>query len=160
MNASSFLADSGGLPNSVHDAATTLLWTWLQTDVTLTHAPSQVALAALVHSATPEHRPSLDRYVTEKIEAVNPERAAPLRVALEAITKEASDARVGPSPPKQHDQLKRTLQMSRHPLYDPDSNIYKQRKQVQEAEREAKRRKRDEEWRAREASQLQSILGT
>lgn len=158
IDASSFVGPAG-LPDSFHKAAATVLWRWVKTDVLFTHPPSQVALAALVHAAPEEHKADLDRYITDKLEATDPERAPQLRAALTAIPEQAEAARVSQSSPAEHARLKAKLQACRNPLFDPESDVFKRQKEDEDRQRAAKRKRRDEEWQRQQDSQLKSILG-
>jgi cyclin H len=159
IDASAYLAPAG-LPESVHEAAVTLLWKWTQTDVLFTHPPSQVALAALLSAAPAEVTVELNRYIANKLEAADPDKAPLLRAALVAIPIVVEAATLGPSSPDRHTQLKAKLQACRNPKFDPESAMFRRRKEAGDRERSAKRQRRDEEWKEKQKAQLQSILGT
>mmetsp|Transcript_28118 Transcript_28118/g.84041 ORF Transcript_28118/g.84041 Transcript_28118/m.84041 type:complete len:339 (+) Transcript_28118:395-1411(+) len=159
IDASTFLAGAG-LPDGLFDKATGVLRRWIQTDVLLTHPPSQVALAALLHATPADRRPDLQRYVKSKLGGAGDAGAARLQRALDVIPAAAAEGPVGPTPPAEHQRLKEKLKACRNPLFDPASAIAKRRAEAAEVEREAKRQKRDEEWKQKQEAQLASILGS
>lgn len=97
------------------------------TDVCLLYAPSQIALAAILHAAS-KVQENLDRYVTETLFGVDGHNK--LADLIEAVRKIRSMVKLVDTPPPSKEQLKlleKKLERCRNPENNPDSDIYKAR---------------------------------
>lgn len=94
------------------------------TDAPLMYAPSQIALAAVLHAASKEQE-NLDSYVTESLFGAAKEK---LPVLIEAVRRVRSMVRTIELPQKDKvRQLEKKLEKCRNQENNPDSQIYKQR---------------------------------
>ncbi|KXJ72389.1 hypothetical protein RP20_CCG018184 [Aedes albopictus] len=94
------------------------------TDAPLMYAPSQIALAAVLHAASKEQE-NLDSYVTESLFGVAKDK---LPVLIEAVRRVRSMVRTIELPPKDRVRaLEKKLEKCRNQENNPDSQIYKQR---------------------------------
>lgn len=94
------------------------------TDAPLMYAPSQIALAAVLHAASKEQE-NLDSYVTESLFGTAKEK---LPVLIEAVKKVRSLVRTIELPQKEKVRaLEKKLEKCRNQENNPDSQIYKQR---------------------------------
>ncbi|KAJ9583760.1 hypothetical protein L9F63_021897 [Diploptera punctata] len=98
-----------------------------QTDACLFYAPSQIALAAILHSAS-KIQENLDCYVTETLIGKSAKEKLPN--LIEAVRKIRSMIKLSDSPPRDLiRQLEKKLDKCRNQENNPDSQIYKQRMQ-------------------------------
>lgn len=105
------------------------------TNAILMYAPSQIALAAVLHAASKEQE-NLDSYVTESLFGAAEDK---LPVLIEAVKRIRSMVRTIELPQKDKvRQLEKKLEKCRNQENNPDSQIYKQRmKKMYEDEDEA-----------------------
>lgn len=97
------------------------------TDACLLYAPSQIALAAILHSAS-KIQENLDCYVTETLIGRSAKEKLPN--LIEAVRKIRSMVKSLESPPRDLvRQLEKKLDKCRNQENNPDSQIYKQRMQ-------------------------------
>ncbi|KAI4467019.1 cyclin [Holotrichia oblita] len=99
------------------------------TDVVLIYAPSQVALAAILHAAS-KLQENLDSYVTDTLFGV--EGRGKLEELIEAVRSIRSMVKMADSVPDKNQQkmLDKKLEKCRNPENNPDSEIYKKRMQA------------------------------
>lgn len=96
-------------------------------DVCLLYAPSQIALAAVLHAASKEQE-NLDSYVTDTL-FKNAGRDR-LGVIIEAVRTIRSMVKVIEIPPKEKVKaIEKKLEGCRNPEFNPDSAVYKQKMQ-------------------------------
>ncbi|CAG9130901.1 hypothetical protein JYU34_005422 [Plutella xylostella] len=95
------------------------------TDGCLLYAPSQIALAAVLHAASKEQE-NLDRYVTDMLfHEAGPDKLA---VLIEAVRKIRSMVKMVESPARERVRLiEKKLDRCRNQENNPDSEIYKRR---------------------------------
>ncbi|XP_075224490.1 cyclin H isoform X2 [Lycorma delicatula] len=110
------------------------------TDACLLYAPSQLALAAVLHAAS-KIQENLDAYVTETL--LGPNARQRLVDLIEAVRKIRSMVKSVEGPARETIRLiEKKLERCRNQANNPDSQIYKQRMQElldDEDEREAKK---------------------
>ncbi|KAF2894932.1 hypothetical protein ILUMI_11240 [Ignelater luminosus] len=101
----------------------------LLTDAILLYAPSQVALAAVLHAAS-KLQENLDSYVTDTLFGV--EGRGKLEELIEAVRSIRSMVKMADSviDKNQLKLLEKKLEKCRNPENNPDSEIYKQRMQA------------------------------
>lgn len=95
------------------------------TDSCLLYAPSQIALAAVLHAASKEQE-NLDSYVTDTL--FRDAGQEKLAILIEAVRKIRSMVKLVENPPKDKvKSLERKLDRCRNQENNPDSEIYKRR---------------------------------
>ncbi|XP_022920146.1 cyclin-H [Onthophagus taurus] len=96
------------------------------TDAVLIYAPSQVALAAVLHAAS-KLQENLDSYVTDTLFGI--EGRGKLEELIEAVRSIRSMVKMADSIPDKNQQkmLDKKLEKCRNPENNPDSDIYKKR---------------------------------
>ncbi|XP_018328774.1 cyclin-H [Agrilus planipennis] len=101
----------------------------LLTDAVLLYAPSQVALAAVLHAAS-KMQENLDSYVTDTLFGV--EGRGKLEELIEAVRSIRSMVKMADILPDKNQQkiLEKKLEKCRNPENNPDSEIYKKRMQA------------------------------
>uniref|UniRef100_A0A336MAL8 Cyclin-H n=1 Tax=Culicoides sonorensis TaxID=179676 RepID=A0A336MAL8_CULSO len=96
------------------------------TDACLLYAPSQIALAAVLHAASKEQE-NLDSYVTESLFASAKDK---LPMLIESVRKIRSMVKTIELPQKDKIKfLEKKLEKCRNEQYNPDSAVYRQRMQ-------------------------------
>lgn len=95
------------------------------TDACLVYAPSQIALAAVLHAASKEQE-NLDSYVTDMLfRDAGPDKLA---ILIEAVRKIRSFVKMVESPARERVRLiEKKLDRCRNQDHNPDSEIYKRR---------------------------------
>lgn len=95
------------------------------TDACLVYAPSQIALAAVLHAASKEQE-NLDSYVTDMLfRDAGPDKLA---ILIEAVRKIRSLVKMVESPARERVKLiEKKLDRCRNQEHNPDSEVYKRR---------------------------------
>lgn len=95
------------------------------TDACLVYAPSQIALAAVLHAASKEQE-NLDSYVTDMLfRDAGPDKLA---ILIEAVRKIRSLVKMVDSPARERVKLiEKKLDRCRNQEHNPDSEVYKRR---------------------------------
>ncbi|KAJ3191772.1 hypothetical protein HK101_007426 [Irineochytrium annulatum] len=117
----------------------------LHSDLSLTHYPSQVAMACLLLASNGTNfRAEVERYVTFRLEEPlgEPERVVELKVLMEEVVKSIEIVRGWQPVKSEAKRIDDKLAGCRNPEFVVDSGVYKKRKQEEVEEREAKRQKK------------------
>nr|CAD7586465.1 unnamed protein product [Timema genevievae] len=113
-------------PERLRCSVEELLERTFQTDACLLYAPSQIALAAILHSAS-RLQENLDSYVTGTL--FGQHGADKLPNLIECVRSKTMIKSVDPPPRESMVQLEKKLDKCRNQENNPDSQIYKQRMQ-------------------------------
>eukprot|EP00040_Diaphanoeca_grandis_P023039 m.124770 g.124770 ORF g.124770 m.124770 type:complete len:377 (-) comp29080_c0_seq1:83-1213(-) len=144
-------ADGNAISVESLEKARQLIFKWICSDAILIFPPSQLALASLYCVVDAAEKNSIDGYL-EEITVGDADKKADQIVRVKQSIKEIQD--VGNAVHEPNVDIKvlfAKLNGCRNPLCDPTSKLYKRRMAEAEESQNAKRRKKNEEWKKNQA---------